>query len=144
LGELQAIWHHQLDVLIYDWANHGTQTIYRGTQTRYKHPPIRRLNIMWYAIIATDIENSLEKRIQARPAHLERLQALQSAGRLLVAGPFPAIDSVDPGPAGYSGSLIIAEFESVEEATSWAQQDPFVIEHVYASVEVKPFRKTLP
>ena len=80
----------------------------------------------------------------ARPAHLQRLQALQNEGRLLLAGPFPAIDSMDPGPAGYSGSLIVAEFDSLETARSWANADPFVAAGVYASVTVKPFRKTLP
>lgn len=99
---------------------------------------------MWYAIIAEDHPNSLEKRLAARPAHLERLQALQQQGRLLLAGPFPAIDSVDPGPAGFSGSLIVAEFDSLELAQEWANLDPFVNAGVYAAVTVKPFRKTLP
>lgn len=99
---------------------------------------------MWYAIIAEDTANSLEKRLSARPAHLARLIALQEAGRLLLAGPFPAIDSTDPGPAGYSGSLIVAEFSSQTEANAWANDDPFVHAGVYANVIVKPFRKTLP
>ena len=99
---------------------------------------------MWYAIIAEDTPNSLEKRLAARPPHLERLQALHNAGRLLLAGPFPAIDSHDPGTAGFTGSLIVAEFDSLEAAQSWADADPFVIAGVYASVTVKPFRKTLP
>ena len=99
---------------------------------------------MWYALTADDVPDSLEKRMAARPAHLQRLQALQNEGRLLLAGPFPAIDSMDPGPAGYSGSLIIAEFDSLETARSWADADPFVAAGVYASVTVKPFRKTLP
>ncbi|HAF01207.1 MAG TPA: hypothetical protein DCO68_10500 [Methylophilaceae bacterium] len=99
---------------------------------------------MWYAIIAQDIDNSLEKRIKARPQHLARLQALQEAGRLLLAGPFPAIDSIDPGPAGYTGSLIVAEFANLQAATEWANADPFVIENIYSSVTIKPFRKTLP
>lgn len=99
---------------------------------------------MWYAIIAEDSPNSLEKRMAMRPAHLERLQAMQDAGRLLLAGPFPAIDSTDPGPAGYSGSLIIAEFDSLEAAQAWANDDPFVNAGVYSTVTVKPFRKTLP
>lgn len=99
---------------------------------------------MWYTIIAEDAPNSLEKRLAARPAHLARLQALQDAGRLLVAGPFPAIDSVDPGPAGFTGSLIIAEFDDLAQATAWANADPFVSAEVYAQVTVKPFRKTLP
>ncbi|WP_036299973.1 YciI family protein [Methylotenera sp. L2L1] len=99
---------------------------------------------MWYAIIAEDTPNSLEKRLAARPEHLGRLQALQNAGRLLLAGPFPSIDSNDPGPAGFSGSLIVAEFTSLEEATTWANNDPFVAVGVYGLVTVKPFRKTLP
>jgi uncharacterized protein YciI len=99
---------------------------------------------MWYAIIAEDTANSLEKRLAARPEHLNRLQILQNAGRLLLAGPFPAIDSLDPGPAGYSGSLIVAEFTTLEEATVWANNDPFVIAGVYQHVVVKPFRKSLP
>lgn len=99
---------------------------------------------MWYAIMAEDAPNSLEKRLAARPDHLARLKALQDAGRLLLAGPFPSIDSVDPGPAGFSGSLIVAEFSSLEEAQQWAKQDPFVEAGVYLKVDVKPFRKTLP
>jgi uncharacterized protein YciI len=99
---------------------------------------------MLYAIIAEDTPNSLAKRLAARPEHLARLQALQAAGKLLLAGPFPAIDSTDPGPAGYSGSLIVAEFESLETATAWANADPFVTAGVYGNVTVKPFRKTLP
>ncbi|PKO46102.1 MAG: hypothetical protein CVU29_07070 [Betaproteobacteria bacterium HGW-Betaproteobacteria-22] len=99
---------------------------------------------MWYAIMAEDTANSLEKRQNARPAHLDRLNALQHAGRLLLAGPFPAIDSTDPGAAGYSGSLIIAEFANLEDATAWANDDPFVTAGVYQKVTVKPFRKTLP
>ncbi|MCB5184735.1 YciI family protein [Methylobacillus gramineus] len=99
---------------------------------------------MWYAIIADDTPNSLEKRLAARPAHLERLQQLQNEGRLLLAGPFPAIDSADPGPAGFSGSLIVAEFDSLTAAQQWANDDPFVNAGVYSAVTVKPFRKTLP
>ncbi len=99
---------------------------------------------MWYAIWATDTPNSLEKRLAARPAHLARLTRLQAAGQLLLAGPMPAIDNQDPGPAGFTGSLIVAEFESLEIATDWANSDPFVNAGVYASVTVKPFRKTLP
>ena len=99
---------------------------------------------MWYAIIAEDTPNSLEKRLSTRPAHLARLTALQEAGRLLLAGPFPAIDSTDPGPAGFSGSLIVAEFSSLTAANTWANDDPFVQAGVYANVIVKPFRKTLP
>lgn len=98
----------------------------------------------WYAITADDAPGSLEKRMAVRPAHLQRLQMLQNEGRLLLAGPFPAIDSIDPGPAGYSGSLIVAEFDNLEAARSWADADPFVAAGVYASVTVKPFRKSLP
>lgn len=99
---------------------------------------------MWYAIIAEDTPNSLEKRQAARPAHLARLQQLQDEARLLLAGPFPAIDSVDPGAAGFTGSLILAAFANLEAAKAWADADPFVEAGVYANVIVKPFRKTLP
>lgn len=99
---------------------------------------------MWYAIIAEDTPESLEKRLSARPEHLSRLKALQDAGRLLLAGPFPAIDSNDPGPAGFTGSLIVAEFSSFEAAKEWADSDPFVSTGVYKQVSVNPFRKTLP
>ncbi|NBQ85742.1 MAG: YciI family protein [Methylophilaceae bacterium] len=99
---------------------------------------------MWYCIIAEDSPNSLEKRLANRPEHLARLTELQNAGRLLLAGPFPAIDSVDPGPAGFTGSLIVAEFADLAEANAWANADPFVAAGVYAKVTVKPFRKTLP
>ena len=99
---------------------------------------------MLYAIIAEDIPNSLEKRLANRPAHLARLNALQHQGRLILAGPHPAIDSADPGPAGFTGSLIVAEFSDLAAATAWAEADPFVSAGVYASVVVKPFRKTLP
>ncbi|MDP3817800.1 MAG: YciI family protein [Methylotenera sp.] len=99
---------------------------------------------MWYAIMAEDAPDSLDKRLAARPEHLKRLQNLQDAGRLLLAGPFPAIDSTDPGPAGFTGSLIVAEFASLAEAKEWANNDPFVIFNVYKHVTVKPFRKTLP
>lgn len=99
---------------------------------------------MWYAIMAEDAANSLDKRLAARPQHLSRLTALQDAGRLLLAGPFPAIDSTDPGPAGFTGSLIIAEFTDLEAAKIWANDDPFVSAGVYQHVTVKPFRKTLP
>lgn len=99
---------------------------------------------MWYAIISQDIENSLEKRMSARPAHLERLTALKDAGRLLIAGPHPAIDSNDPGEAGFSGSLVVAEFDSLESAQSWADADPYVAAGVYEQVIVKPFKKVLP
>lgn len=99
---------------------------------------------MLYAIIGEDIPNSLEKRQAARPPHIARLQALQDEGRLLLAGPFPAIDSNDPGPAGMSGSLIVAEFPSLEEARRWAEEDAYVTGGVFGKVTVKPFRKTLP
>lgn len=99
---------------------------------------------MWYAISGQDVPESLEKRVAARPAHLERLLALQNEGRLLLAGPYPAIDSPDPGPAGFSGSLIVAEFESLEAAQTWAEADPYVASGVYSQVSVKPFKKVLP
>ena len=99
---------------------------------------------MWYGIISQDVENSLEKRMGARPAHLERLNALKDEGRLLIAGPHPAIDSNDPGEAGFTGSLVVAEFDSLETAQSWADADPYVAAGVYASVTVKPFNKVLP
>jgi uncharacterized protein YciI len=99
---------------------------------------------MLYAIISEDIENSLEMRMHARPAHLARLSELQNQGRLILAGPCPAIDSVDPGTAGFSGSLVVAEFSDLAAAKAWADADPFVVEGVYKSVVVKPFRKTLP
>lgn len=96
---------------------------------------------MYYAIIATDNENSLEKRLAARPRHLERLQALRDTGRLLLAGPHPAIDTEDPGPAGFSGSLVVAEFGSLDEAQAWADTDPYMEAGVYAGVIVKPFKR---
>ncbi len=99
---------------------------------------------MWYAIIAEDTEASLEKRKAARPAHLRRLQTLLDEGRLLLAGPHPAIDSPDPGPAGFTGSLVVAEFASLEDARAWADADPYVEAGVYARVSVKPFNKVLP
>ncbi len=99
---------------------------------------------MLYAIISQDRDNSLSDRLQARPAHLERLQALQADGRLLLAGPHPAIDSEDPGEAGFSGSLVVAEFDSLDAAQAWADTDPYVAAGVYAQVVVKPFRKVLP
>ena len=95
------------------------------------------------AILAEDVPGSLEKRLAARPAHLERLKALQDAGRMILAGPFPAIDSPDPGPAGFTGSLIVAEFDSLDDAKDWADADPFVAAGVYAAVSIKPFRVTL-
>lgn len=99
---------------------------------------------MWYAIVGEDVPESLQKRLSVRPAHLERLKSLQDEGRLLLAGPHPAIDSNDPGPAGFSGSLIVAEFPSLEAAKSWADADPYVGAGVYAKVTVKPFKKVFP
>lgn len=99
---------------------------------------------MLYAIISEDIANSLEQRKLARPAHLARLQQLNDEGRLFVAGPHPAIDNNDPGTAGFSGSLVVAEFASLEQAQSWADIDPYVTAGVYAKVVVKPFKKVLP
>ncbi|MGL6070180.1 YciI family protein [Craterilacuibacter sp.] len=99
---------------------------------------------MLYAIQGEDIAGSLPQRLAARPEHLARLQMLQDAGRLLLAGPFPAIDAIDPGPAGFSGSLIVAEFASLAEAKTWAEADPYVAAGVYAQVSVKPFKKVLP
>jgi len=99
---------------------------------------------MLYAILGEDNDNSLEKRLAARPAHLERLQQLKNQGRLILAGPHPAIDSEDPGTAGFSGSLIIAEFESLEAAQQWASQDPYIAAGVYKQVVVKPFKKVFP
>lgn len=99
---------------------------------------------MYYVIIGEDIADSLEKRLSARPAHLERLHKLQDSGRLLLAGPCPSIDNEDPGPAGFSGSIIIAEFESLEEAKTWADADPYIEAGVYKAVSVKPFKKVLP
>ena len=99
---------------------------------------------MWYVINATDNEGSLERRLSVRARHLARLQELQNQGRLLLAGPFPAVDSNDPGPAGFTGSLIVAEFDSLEDAQSWANADPYAEAGVYAGVSVKPFRKVLP
>jgi hypothetical protein len=99
---------------------------------------------MWYAIVAEDVENSLERRQRARPDHLKRLEQLKSEGRLLLAGPFPAIDGSDPGAAGFTGSLMIVEFPSLPEARAWAEADPYVAHGVFKAVSVKPFRKTLP
>lgn len=99
---------------------------------------------MWYAIISQDVENSLDKRLSVRPAHLERLKALQAEGRLLIAGPHPAIDSEDPGSDGFTGSLVVAEFDSLVGAQAWADEDPYIEAGVYQSVVVKPFKKVLP
>ena len=99
---------------------------------------------MLYAIRGSDVPDSLDQRKAARPAHVARLEQLRDAGRLLIAGPFPAIDAEDPGPAGFTGSLIVAEFDSLEDARVWAQADPYVSAGVYAAVDVTPFRKVLP
>lgn len=99
---------------------------------------------MYYAIIAEDREDSLEQRLQARPAHLERLEQLQREGRLLLAGPHPAIDSEDPGPNGFTGSLVVAEFPNLQAAQTWADADPYVESGVYAQITIKPFKKVFP
>ncbi len=99
---------------------------------------------MLYAIIARDVPDSARLRATVRPQHVARLEALLAEGRLLLAGPFPAVDSPDPGPAGVTGSLIVAEFESLEKARAWADQDPFVTAGVYAEVSVRPFKRVLP
>lgn len=99
---------------------------------------------MWYAVISQDVENSLELRTKTRDAHVARLKALVAEGRLLIAGPHPAIDAEDPGSAGFSGSLVVVDFPSLEEARAWADADPYVEAGVYAKVIVKPFKKVLP
>lgn len=99
---------------------------------------------MLYAIISQDVADSLDKRLSVRPQHLERLEQLKQQGRLILAGPHPAIDSADPGPAGFTGSLVIAEFATLTEAEAWAAADPYVKAGVYAHVTVKPFKKVLP
>lgn len=99
---------------------------------------------MWYAIIGQDAPDSLDKRKAARPAHLARLQTLQDEGRLLLAGPFPAVDALDPGAAGFTGSLIVAEFASLQTAQEWARDDPYAITGVFRQISVQPFRKVLP
>ncbi len=99
---------------------------------------------MLYAIIGRDVPGTLEQRLVTRPAHLERLNVLLAEGRLVLAGPLPAIDSPDPGPAGFQGSLVVAEFAALEEARAWADADPYVAAGVYAAVEIYPFRKVLP
>lgn len=99
---------------------------------------------MWYAIIGRDVPDSLDKRIAARPAHVVRLQDLQSRGRLLLAGPFPAVDAMEPGAAGFSGSLIVADFATLAAAQDWANADPYVAAGVYAEVSVQPFKQTFP
>lgn len=99
---------------------------------------------MLYAIISQDVDNSLQSRVNARPDHLARLEALQNEGRLILAGPHPAIDSNDPAEAGFTGSLIVAEFASLEVAQSWADADPYVAAGVYQQVTVKPFKQVFP
>lgn len=99
---------------------------------------------MLYMICATDVADSLENRLNARPAHLARLNGLKDAGRLVMAGPFPAVDSPDPGPAGFTGSLVVAEFDSLEDAQAWADADPYIEAGVYESVIVKPYKRVLP
>lgn len=99
---------------------------------------------MLYAIISQDVENSLEKRLSVRPAHIERLNVLKNQGRLILAGPHPAIDNIDPGEAGFTGSLVVAEFDSLADAQIWADADPYMASGAYAGVVVKPFKKVLP
>lgn len=99
---------------------------------------------LFYAIVGEDVPDSLERRLAARPAHLQRLEHLRDEGRLLLAGPFPAIDGADPGPAGFTGSLIVAAFHDLEAAEQWANADPYVTAGVYAQVRVRPFRRVLP
>ena len=99
---------------------------------------------MLYSIVGRDVPNSLELRVAARPAHVARLHVLQDQGRLVLAGPFPAVDALDPGASGFTGSLIVAEFATWQAAKDWADADPYVAAGVYAEVQVKPFRKTFP
>jgi len=99
---------------------------------------------MWYAIVGQDVPDSLNKRLASRPAHVARLQLLQTQGRLLLAGPFPAVDAEDPGEAGYTGSLIVAEFSSLSAAQDWANADPYLTSGVYDQVSVQPFKKAFP
>lgn len=99
---------------------------------------------MLYAIISEDIENSLPKRLSARPAHIERLEKLKEQGRLILAGPHPALDTDNPGDAGFSGSLVVAEFSCLQDAKNWADTDPYIDAGVYQKVIVKPFKKVLP
>ncbi len=99
---------------------------------------------MWYAIISEDHEGTLDKRLAARPEHVARLTALRDQGRLLIAGPHPAVDSPDPGPAGFTGSLVVVEFDALEDAEVWANEDPYIAAGVYDKVTVKPFNPVLP
>ena len=105
---------------------------------------IRIGKVMWYVIYSKDREDSLQARLEARSAHLERINALLDEGRLLLAGPRPAIDALDPGPAGFLGSLVVAEFDSLEDARAWADADPYIESGVYESVEVTPFKLVMP
>jgi len=99
---------------------------------------------MLYAIISEDVEDSLEKRMSVRPEHIARLNKLKDEGRLVLAGPHPAIDNEEPGPAGFTGSLVVAEFDSLEDAQLWADNDPYIASGAYKQVQVKPFKKVLP
>ena len=99
---------------------------------------------MWYAIISEDHEGTLDQRLTARPEHVARLTALRDEGRLLIAGPHPAVDSPDPGPAGFTGSLVVVDFDSLEDAKAWANEDPYIAAGVYSNVTVKPFNLVLP
>ncbi len=99
---------------------------------------------MWYAVISEDHDGSLENRLASRPNHVARLTALRDEGRLLIAGPHPAIDAADPGPAGFTGSLMVVEFDSLEDAQAWADEDPYIAAGVYRKVTVKPFNLVLP
>ena len=99
---------------------------------------------MWYAIISQDVENSLELRLKTREAHLQRVRELADQGRVLVAGPHPAIDAEDPGAAGFTGSLLILDFATLEDAQTWADADPYVVAGVYQTIVVKPFKRVLP
>jgi len=99
---------------------------------------------MWYAIISEDHEGTLDQRLTARPEHVARLTALRDEGRLLIAGPHPAVDSPDPGPAGFTGSLVVVDFDSLEDAKAWANEDPYTAAGVYSNVTVKPFNLVLP
>ena len=100
--------------------------------------------MMWYAVISEDHEGSLKKRLASRPDHVARLKDLNEQGRLLIAGPHPAVDSADPGPAGFTGSLVVVDFDSLDEAQGWADQDPYIAGGVYKKVTVKPFNLVLP
>jgi uncharacterized protein YciI len=119
-------------------------SMYGAEEGRVRIGVLNQDHAMWFAIIATDHPDSLSKRLAARPDHLGRLSELEREGRLLLAGPFPAIASNDPGPAGFTGSMIVGEFESLSDAEAWANADPYVAAGVYDEVQVKPFRKTLP